>query len=131
MDALQKANQDMNKLLNITDVLTQHLRYYQVYTYACTIFAYLRKCLIYMKEVETHTMNSVDAATTNILSPDILPVKELKDMLKYIESKLPSIMPLPISLDNTLHFYRYLKTHVLVAEEQFLHINVPIQDRAQ
>ena len=29
-------------------------------------------------------------------------------------------MHLPISLDKTLHFYRYLKTHVLVAEEQFL-----------
>ena len=41
-------------------------------------------------------------------------------------------MHLPISMDNSLHFYRYLKTHVLVAEEQFLLlIDVPIQDRAQ
>ena len=41
-------------------------------------------------------------------------------------------MQLPISSDNTLHFYRYLKTHVLVAELQFLlPIYVPIQLRAQ
>ena len=31
MDALQKANQDMNILLNITDVLIQCLRYHQIY----------------------------------------------------------------------------------------------------
>ena len=41
-------------------------------------------------------------------------------------------MHLPISLDNTLHYYGYLKTHVQVAEQQFLLlIYVPIQDRAQ
>ena len=41
-------------------------------------------------------------------------------------------MHLPISLDNTLHFYRYLKTHVLVSEEQFLLvIDVPIEYREQ
>ena len=131
MDALQKANQDMNISLNITDVLTQHLRYHQIYTYAHTISAYLRDCLIYMKLVATHTTDYVDATTTNILSPDILPVEELKDMLRHIKSQLPSIMYLPISTDNTLHSYRYLKTHVLVAEQFLLLIDVPIQDRTQ
>ena len=53
-------------------------------------------------------------------------------MLRHIELQLPSIMHLPISSDKTLHFYRYVKTHLLVAEEQFLLlIDVPIQDRAQ
>ena len=37
-------------------------------------------------------------------------------MLSNIESQLPSIMNLPISLDDTLHFYFYLKTHVLIAD---------------
>ena len=37
-----------------------------------------------------------------------------------------------MSLDDTLHFYRYLHTHVLVVEEQFLLlIDVPIQDHTQ
>ena len=57
-----------------------------------------------MKQVATHTMDYVDAAVTNILSPDILLVEELRGMLRYIESQLPSIMHLPISSDNTLHF---------------------------
>ena len=77
-------------------------------------------------------MDYVDAATTNILSPDILPMADLRSMLRHIESELPPIMHLPISLDDTLHFYWYLNTHVLIAEGQFLHlINVPILNRAQ
>ena len=48
-----------------------------------------------------------------------------------MESELPSTMHLPIS-DDTLHFYQYLSTHVLIAEGQFLLlIDVPIQNRAQ
>ena len=41
-------------------------------------------------------------------------------------------MHLPIPSSDQLHFYRYLRTHVLVEENQFLLlIDVPIQDRAQ
>ena len=41
-------------------------------------------------------------------------------------------MHLPVSSDDTLHFYIYLCTHILVAEEQFLLlIDLPIQDCAQ
>ena len=37
-----------------------------------------------------------------------------------------------MSSDDPLHIYRYLCTHILVAEEQFLLlIDVPIQDCAQ
>ena len=42
------------------------------------------------------------------------------------------MMHLPISSDNILHFYWYIKTHVLVADGEFLLlIDLPIQDRAQ
>ena len=57
-----------------------------------------------MRQVAIHMMGYVDAATTNVLSPDILPVADLRNMMKHIESKLPSAMHLPISLGNTLHF---------------------------
>ena len=67
IDPLQKANEDMNILFFITDILMQHLRYHQIYTYACTRLAYLGDCLTYMKQVTIHTMDYVDAATTNIL----------------------------------------------------------------
>ena len=52
-------------------------------------------------------------------------------MLKLIEETLPSTMHLPISSEDTLHFCRYLQTHVLIADKQFLLlIDVPIQDHA-
>ena len=85
MDVLQKASQDMSLLLNVINVLTQCLRYHQIYTYACIIFAYLRDYLTYMIQVATHMMDYMDAATANIL-PDILPIKELKGMLRHIRS---------------------------------------------
>ena len=98
------ANEDMNILLNVTDVLMHHLRYHQIYMYACTISAYLRDCLTYMRQAATHILDSVDAAMTNILSPEILLLKKLGTMLRYMETQLPPIMHLPISSDNTLHF---------------------------
>ena len=74
----------------------------------------------------------MDAATTNILSPDILPVEDLRNMLRHIESELPSTMHLPISFDDTLHFYQYLNQYILITDGQFLLlIDVPIQNRAQ
>ena len=77
-------------------------------------------------------MDCINAATTGILSPHILPVQDLRKMLKYIEDTLPSMMHLPISSENILHFYKYLCTHVLITDEQFLFlIHVPIQDHTQ
>ena len=63
---------------------------------------------------------------------DIVPVEELRSMLRHIESQLPSIMHMPISLNDTLNFYQYFKTHVLLADGQFLLlIDIPIHDRVQ
>ena len=53
-------------------------------------------------------------------------------MLRHIESQLPSKMHLPVSSTDTLHFYWYLNTHMLIGDRQsLLLIDVPIQDRAQ
>ena len=132
IDANQRSNEDLNRLFNITEVLTKCIRYQQMYIYMCTILAYPRDSLTYMKQVAIHLMDYVDAATANILSPDILSVEGLRSMLRHVEFEVPSTMHLPISLDDTLHFYQYLNTHVLIAEGQFLLlIDVPIQNRAQ
>ena len=41
-------------------------------------------------------------------------------------------MHLAVSSEDTPHFYRYLSTHILIADEQFLLLtDVPIQDCAQ
>ena len=45
---------------------------------------------------------------------------------------LPTTMHLPVSSEDTLHFYRYLHTHIFIANRQFLLlIDVPIQDGMQ
>ena len=70
--------------------------------------------------VSTHTMAYINAATSGTLSPHILPIMDLQKMLIHIEETLPPMLHLPVSSDNTLHFYRYLHTHVLIANKQFL-----------
>ena len=42
-----------------------------------------------MREVTIHTMDHIDAATTGILSPHVLPVGNLREMLSHIEETLP------------------------------------------
>ena len=77
-------------------------------------------------------MEYTDAATSGTLYPHVLPVIDLQRMLQHIADTLSSTLHLPISPEDTLHFYRYLHTHVLIENKQFLLIiNVPIQDRSQ
>ena len=79
-----------------------------------------------------HAMDYIDAATTGILSSHVLPVEHLWKMLIHTEEAIPSTMHLLVSSEDTLHFYRYLCTHVLIADKQFLLlINVPIHDHVQ
>ena len=76
-------------------------------------------------------MDYINTATSSILSPHVLPVVDLQKMLQHITDTLPPTLHLPISPEDTLHFYRYLRTHVLIENKQFLLlINIPIQDRA-
>ena len=85
----------------------------------------------YLHTLSTHTMDYIDAATSSILSPHVLLVAGLWKMLQHIADTLPPTLHLPISPVDTLHFYRYLCTHVLIENNQFLLlINIPIQDRA-
>ena len=60
-----------------------------------------------------------------------LPVVDLQKMLQHIADTLPPTLHLPISPEDTLHFYRYLRTHILIENKQFLLlVNISIQDRA-
>ena len=70
-------------------------------------------------------------ATSGILSPHVLPVVDLQKMFQHIADTLPPSLHLPISPEDTLHFYRYLHTCILIENKQFLLlIDIPIQDRA-
>ena len=112
--------------------LSNSISYQQIVLHIRSVLASLWYSLHYMREIVLHTMDYINATTTGILLPHILPVQNLRKMLKYIEETLPSMMHLPISPEDTLHFYRYLWTHILITDEQLLLlIDVPIQDHAQ
>ena len=77
-------------------------------------------------------MDYINAATSGTLSPHVLPVIDLQKMLQHIADTLPPTLHLPISPEDTLHFYRCLYTHILIENKQFLLlIDVPIQDRSR
>ena len=85
-----------------------------------------------MKQLANHILEYIDTAISDTLTPHLIPVPDLQKMLYQIESELPPNMHLPMPSSDRLHFYRYLQSHVLVEENQFLLlIDVPIQDRAQ
>ena len=66
------------------------------------------------------TMDYVDAATTGKLLPHVLLIINLKKMLSHIEETLPPTLHLPVSSEDTLNFYQYLHTNVLITNKQFL-----------
>ena len=132
METVERTYQDVTTLYNITSSLHTCLNYQQTVLHICSILSNLRDSLYDMRQVTMHAMDYIDAATTGILSPYVLPVEDLQKMLTNIEEAVPSTMHLPVSSENILHFYRYLHTHVLITDEKFLLlIDVPIQDCAQ
>ena len=64
-------------------------------------------------------MDYIDTATSGILSLHVLLVMDLQKMLSHIADALPPMLHLPVSPDDTLHFYRYLCMHVLIENKQF------------
>ena len=58
-------------------------------------------------------MDYINAATSGTLYPHVLPVIDLQGMLQHIADTLPLTLHLPIAPENTLHFYRYMHTHIL------------------
>ena len=115
MNRVEWTHQDITTLYNIAYSLYSSLSYQQIILHIHSILANLRDSLYYMREVAIHTIDNVDAATTGILSPHVLPIEDLRKMLLYIEETLPSTMHLPVSSEDALHIYRYLCTHILIA----------------
>ena len=132
MEAVDRTHNDVTMLFNITGLIYTCINYQQILLHICSILANLRGSLYDMRQIAMHGMNYIATATTAILSPHVLTVEDLGEMLIHIEASLPSTIHLPVSLDDTFHFFRYLHVHVLVAEEHLLLlIDVPIQDHTQ
>ena len=129
---LMKSNEDIRALFNITNQLTTQVQVQNIILHLRAMLANLRDCLHFMKQLANHVLEYIDTATTGTLTPHLIPVPDLQQMLYRIESELPPNMHIPIPSSDPLHFYRYLRTHILVEENKFLLlIDIPIQDRAQ
>ena len=131
MDKIALMSHDINNLYNITSSAVS-ISFNQLTLLMRSILANLWDSLHYIRTVPTHAMDYVDAATSGMLSPHTLPMLDLQMMLMHIQDAVPSTLHLPISLEDNLHIYGYLRTHVFIADKQFLLlIDVPIQDRSQ
>ena len=119
MDAVCTTSHDINNLYNLTTSLATGINFNQMILHIRSVFANLCDSLNYIQTVSTHTMEYINAATSGTLSPHVLPVIDLQKMLQHIADTLPPTLHLPISPEDTLHFYRYLHTHVLIEHTVF------------
>ena len=108
MDAAEATSHDINNLYNLTMSLATSISFHQLILHIRSVFANLHDSLNYIQMTSAHTMDYIDAATSGTLSPNILPVMDLQKMLLHISDTLPPMLHLPVSPDDTLHFYRYL-----------------------
>ena len=132
MDAVRTNSHDINTFYKLTNSLATSINFTQMILHIRSVFANICDSLNYMQTVSTHTMEYIDAATSGTLSPHVLPAIDLQRMLQHIADTLPPTLHLPISPEDTLHIYRYLCTHILIENKQFLLlIDIPIQDRSQ
>ena len=116
MDKVAMTLHDINNLYNLTTSLATSVSFHQIVLLMWSILANLHDSLHYIKMVSTHAMDYIDAATSGILSPHILPMLDLQVMLTHIQDALPSTLHLPISPEDTLHFIQIsLHTYVLIA----------------
>ena len=113
MDKVDETAHDVNNLYNLTTSLATSLSYYQLILHIRSVLDNLWDSLSYIRTVSMHMMDYVNAATKGTLSPHILPITDLKQMLLHI----PPTMHLPVSSKDTLHSYCYLHTHILIANQ--------------
>ena len=105
MDKVDNMVHDVNNLYILTTSLATSLSYHQLKLHIRSALANLWDSLSYIRIVSMHTMDYINAAITGTLSPHILPIMELKKILSHIEETLPPTLHLPVSSEDTLHFY--------------------------
>ena len=123
MDAVRTTSHDINNLYNLITSLAKSINFNQMILHIRSVFANLHDSLNYIQMVSTHTMEYIDAATSGTLSPHVLTVIDLQRMLQHIADTLPPTLHLPISPEDTLHFYRCLHSPCLNQEQTVFAIN--------
>ena len=104
MDKVDKTVHDVNNLYNLTTSLATSLSYHQLILHIRSVLANLGDSPSYIRTVSMHTMDYIDAATTETPLPHVLPIMYLKRMLSHIEETLPPTLHLPVSSEDALHF---------------------------
>ena len=104
MDKVGETSHNISTLYNLTTSLAASVSFHQLILHIRSVFANLHNSLDYIRMVSTHAMDCINAPTSGTLSPHILPVMDVQKMLLHIEETLPSMLHLPVSSDDTLHF---------------------------
>ena len=81
IDAVHTTSQDINNLYNVTTSLTTSINFNQMIFHLRSVFANLQDSLHYLQMVSMHTMEYINATTSSILSPHVLPIMDLQKML--------------------------------------------------
>ena len=118
MEKVDEMVQDFNNLYNLTTSLATSLSYHQLILHIRSVLNSLQDSLSYIRTVSMHTMDYINAAMTSTLLPHVLPIMDRKKMLVHIKETMPPTLHLPVSSEDTLHFYKYLHTHVVIANKQ-------------
>ena len=84
MEAVQRTHSDITTLFNITSLIYTCINYQQILLHVHSILVNLRDSLYYMRQIAINAMDYIDAAPTGILSPHVLPVEDLREMLMQI-----------------------------------------------
>ena len=77
---VDKMVQDVNNLYNSTTLLYTSLSYHQLVLHIRSALANLWDSISYIRTVSMYTMDYVNAATTETLSPHVLAIADLKQM---------------------------------------------------
>ena len=135
MDAVRATSHDIHNLYNFTTSIATSINFHQLILHIRSVFANLCDSLSYI-QTGFYTYHGWITSMQPHQEHCLLTSYQswiLQRMLNHIADTLPPTLHLPISPEDTLHFYRYhVVLHVLIENKQFLLlIDMPIQDRSQ
>ena len=77
INAVHTASQDIDNLYNVTTSLASSISFNQMILHIRSVFANLCDSIHYLCTLATHTKDYINATTSGILSPHVLPVADL------------------------------------------------------
>ena len=77
MEVVERTHNDITILFSMTSSIYTCITYQQILLHIHSILANFRDSLYYMRQIAMHVLDCIDAATTSILSPHVLPVDGL------------------------------------------------------